>query len=170
MKRIMIALMMVAVVAGCSKPAEAPPAEAVESPRAFVDARPAGEPVPIPKARTLSGGSEVVLQGRVMGVPSPFVGGRAVFVLGDEATIKPCTDGCATPWDACCDPLKVRATGTAAIQVLDDAGKVLARGIKGVKGLKEMSRVTVSGVVAKHSSEAAFVVNAKAVYVEPDKQ
>lgn len=170
MKRTMIGLMMVAVVAGCSKPGEEAPAQPAAAPKAFVDARPAGEPTPIPEARALKSGSEVVLQGRVMGVKKPFVEGRAVFILGDESTIKPCTDHCSMPWDACCDPVDVRTVGIVTVQVLDDAGKVLATGLKGVKGLKELSRVTVAGAVAKRSSKDAFVVNAKAVYVEPDKK
>jgi len=170
MKSTMIGLMMViAIAVGCSRKAEQKPAKPIEVPKAFVGQKPSGEPVPIPRARALKVGSEVVLQGRVMGVKDPFVEGRSVFVLGDTGTIKPCPDRCAKPWDACCAPAEVRAKGTVTIQVLDAEGGVLARGIKGVNGLKELSVVTVAGTVAPNSSKEAFVVNAKSVYVEPEE-
>lgn len=170
MKTLMMITMATAIVlvAACGKKESAVP---VTTPAAFVNVEPEGIPIPIPEARkTLKPGDEVLLQGRVMGVRNPFVNGRAVFVLGDNETITPCTemgeeDHCRTPWDACCDLVEVRASGTASIQVLDEDGKVLTHGLKGVNGLRELSRVTVKGVVAPMASAEAFVVNAKALYV-----
>jgi hypothetical protein len=102
-------------------------------------------------------------------VKNPFVEGRAVFVLGDEKTIPRCgMDHCPTPWDACCTPVEIRAAGTVTVQVLDDAGNVVAQSAKGMNGLKELSKVTVAGTVAPNSSAEAFVVNAKSLYVEPE--
>jgi hypothetical protein len=170
---VMTVLGSVVLLAGCSeRPAKPISLTPVTVPPAFVDAKPEGTATPIPQARKmLNPGDEVLLEGLVMGVLNPFVDGRAVFVLGDEGTITPCDamaeDHCSTPWDACCDPKEVRAAGTATIQVLGDDGKVLGHGLKGVGGLKESSRVTVRGIVAPISSAAAFVVNAKAVYVAP---
>jgi len=104
-----------------------------------------------------------------MGTPSPFVEGRAVFVLGDEATITPCdamaADHCPKPWDACCDPADIRMKGTATIQVIDESGRPVKAGLKGVNGLSELSRVTVTGTVAPHSSQMAFIVNADAIHI-----
>jgi hypothetical protein len=104
-----------------------------------------------------------------MGVPVPFVESRAAFVLGDENTLTPCDlkamDKCKTPWDACCDPAPVRQAGTATIQILDANGKPVRSGLKGFNGLKELSRVTVSGVVADNSSPESFIVNATAVFI-----
>ena len=140
------------------------------APSVFVDAPPAGTPVPIPEARTrLKPGDAVVLSGLVMGVSMPFVPGRGVFVLGDEATIVPCDvkgdDHCSRPWDACCDPPEVRAAGTATIQVLDEDGRVIQRGLKGINGLTELSRVTVAGKVADIATPEAFIVTATAIHV-----
>ena len=90
-------------------------------------------------------------------------------MLGDEATLVPCDlkgdDHCPMPWDNCCDPSELKSAGTATIQVLDDNGKPARTGIKGVQGLKELSRVTVSGKVAKNSTPEAFIVNADAIHV-----
>jgi hypothetical protein len=44
-------------------------------------------------------------------------------------------------------------------------GKVLPIGLKGVSGLKELSKVTVKGTVAPGSTAEAFVVIASAVFV-----
>jgi len=174
MKKLMTLMMVagVGLLAGCGQNAEEPKAApAVPPPAAFVAAEPTGTPTPIPEARkTFSPGDEVLLKGRVMGVSDPFVKGRAVFVLGDTGTLTPCNenedDHCSKPWDTCCDPAEVRAAGTATIQVLGDSGKVLAHGLKGVGGLKELSTVTVSGVVAPMATAEAFVINATAVYVK----
>ena len=167
------ALAGISLLVGCGKQTEqqkaAPPAA---PPAAFVTAEPAGTPTPIPEARTtVKPGDTVLLKGRVMGVHHPFVEGRAVFVLGDNDTITPCNERgdsqCSAPWDACCDPIAVRAAATATIQLLGDGGNVLPHGLKGVGGLKELSSVTVSGVVAPMSTPEALVINATAVYVAP---
>jgi len=169
---IIIALAAVGLLTSCGKPppgVETPPA-AAQTPDVFVATPPEGEPVPVPEARKrLSPGDELLLQGRVMGVKSPFVDDRAVFVLGDEGTLTPCNampgHGCPMPWDTCCDPLALRRSGTATIQVLGADGRVLARGLKGVEGLAELSRVVVAGKVAPTSTEEAFVVSATAIHV-----
>ena len=171
MKKMLVACVLMAVAVGCSKQEANRKAAPVKVPAQFVNAAPAGKATPIPEARNLEPGTDVVLAGRVMGVREPFVNGRALFILGDEATITPCNalddDHCSMPWDACCDPMEVRAAGTASVQLLDDGGNVLALGLKGVGGLKELSKVTVAGTVAAASTPEAFVVNASALFVEP---
>jgi hypothetical protein len=157
------------LLASCGKQAEEPQLSTIELPPIFVSQPIESRPVPIPEARTLKPGEKVTLTGLVMGVARPFVDGRAVFVLGDEGTITPCDlkgdDHCSEPWDACCDPAQVRMAGTAAIQIVDELGKPLKTGLKGVNGLRELSRVTVTGSVAPYSSEAAFIVNADAIHI-----
>ena len=157
------------VLVGCGGPEEQ--GAAVEVPQVFVE-QAIGEPsTPIPVARKqFQPGDKVTLTGLVMGVPSPFVEGRAVFVLGDDATLTPCDrmgedDHCATPWDVCCDASELKANGIATIQLLDDNGKPAKVGLKGVRGLSELSRVTVSGTVAKNSTPEAFVVDATAIHI-----
>jgi len=171
-KEIIAAVVLGGLVVGCSDKTEKPATAVAPTPEVFVTVPLTGTPAPIPQARKeFKPGDEVLLKGLVMGVLKPFVDGRAVFVLGDEVSITPCNamdeDHCRTPWDACCDPQEVRAAGTATIQVLGDDGKVLAHGLKGVGGLRELSRVTVRGIVAPMSSAQAFVVNATAIHVAP---
>ena len=158
------------LLAGCSKQEDKPQPPSVEIPPVFVITEIQGAPTAIPEARTsFAAGDEVILTGLIMGVNHPFVEGRAAFVLGDEATLTPCdlktSDKCKMPWDACCDPAAVRMAGTATIQVLDENGKLIRTGLKGINGLTELSRVTVAGTVAPNSTTEAFIVNARAIHI-----
>jgi hypothetical protein len=128
--------------------------------------------IPIPEARsTAAPGDEVILAGRIMGVMNPFIEGRAVFILGENGIITPCsdmaTDHCDTPWDACCDPSEVRVNGTASIQILDESGSVVKQGLEGVSGLEKLSTVKVVGTVDPASSPESLIVNATAIEVGP---
>jgi hypothetical protein len=169
MKNRLTVLVLALLVVGCGQKTPEQ-AATVPPPPQFVNVAPEGAATPIPEARKLEPGTDVVLTGRVMGIREPFVADRALFVLGDNDTITPCSemgddDHCAIPWDACCDPVAVRAAGTASIQLMGDNGKVLPIGLKGVNGLKELSKVTVAGTVAPGSTADAFVVIASAVFV-----
>lgn len=171
MKKRMIIGMMAGVVlmAGCGEKETNAQTSEVDVPAVFVTDSIDGKPVAIPEARNAKPGDEVVLTGLIMGVHHPFVEGRGVFVLGDEGTLVPCDakgdDHCATPWDNCCDPSSVKQAGTATIQVLGEDGKPIRTGLKGKGGLTELSRVTVSGVVAANSTPESFIVNASAIHV-----
>ena len=114
-------------------------------------------------------GASITIEGKIMGSDQPFVEGRAVMLVGDEATIESCDvlpdDPCKTPWDVCCVDPKTVLAGTATVQVVDDAGKPLAEGLKGVGGLTELSKVRVTGTVAPGSNKDVLVVNASAIQV-----
>ena len=126
---------------------------------------------PIPEARKAAKpGETVLLEGRIMGVLKPFVAGRAVFILGDNDTITPCSgmpdpDHYPTPWDACCDPSENRVNGTASIQIVDENGDILKQGLEGVKGLENLATVMVFGTVAPESSPESLLVNASTISV-----
>ena len=131
----------------------------------------ASEPVlPIPGLRTrVSPGDKVILEAKVMGTETPFVDNRALFVVGDEGTLTSCDlrtgDQCRTPWDVCCEPADAIRAGTATIQIVDADGNVLKQSIRGVGGLKELSRVRVEGVVAPQSTEDALIINATGIQI-----
>lgn len=114
-------------------------------------------------------GDEVVLSGQVMGREKVFVEGRASFILGDPEKLTTCDkipgDKCPTPWDACCDAKELKLGGTASIQIVGEDGRVLEGGLRGTNGLKELSYVTLKGVVAEQSSGDSLIVNATQIHV-----
>ena len=170
-KAILSSLTLATLLVGCSPQEESTVDHAAPTvPAVFITQAITATPTAIPAARTqFSAGEEVTVTGLVMGVPHPFVAERGAFVLGDEATLVPCDakgdDHCSMPWDACCDPTAVRQAGTVTIQVLGNDGKLLRQGVKGIQGLKELSRVTVTGIVAPNSSAASFILNATAIHI-----
>lgn len=126
--------------------------------------------LPIPALRTqVSPGDKVILEAKVMGTATPFVDHRALFVVGDEGTLTSCDlnkgDQCKTPWDVCCESADAIRAGTATIQIVDADGNVLKQSIRGVNGLKELSRVRVEGVVAPQSTVEALIINASAIQI-----
>lgn len=132
---------------------------------------PAGEAKAIHVVRTtVKPGDEITLTGRIMGSKKPFVEGRAAFIVGDPEVITPCNempgDECKTPWDACCDSAEEKKTGIATIQIVGTDGKVLAEGVEGVGGLKNLATVVVTGKVAPGSSADALILNATALQVK----
>lgn len=179
MKPIMTCMMtaaVVAVVAGCGKSGT----ETMTENSGAADAVPAriqavlGTPVSgvenmsiAQRKPELKAGDTVTLEGKVMGSKHPFVDGRAVVVIGDETTLESCdlmeSDACKTPWDVCCDSSEDILAGTVLIQVLDAEGQLLKHGLKGVKGLTELSRVRVKGTVAPFESGETVSINAEAI-------
>ncbi len=109
-------------------------------------------------------GTEVTVSGEIMGRKEPFVEGRAMFVLGDPTKMTPCNrihgDACKTPWDACCDSSGTKKGSIATIQFVDENGQVIESGIKGYRGIKEQTFVTVTGTIAEGSSEENLLINA----------
>ncbi len=123
---------------------------------------------PIPELRAyVAPGDTVILEAKVMGTETPFVDHRALFVVGDEATLTSCDlredDHCSTPWDNCCDDPHALRIGTATIQIVDAEGNVVKHGIRGVNGLRELSRVRIRGVVAPQSTGDALIINATGI-------
>lgn len=137
---------------------------------AVLASAPIGEPKSILLIRSSAkAGDEITVRGRIMGNDKPFVEGRAVFILGDPEVLTACNDvpgdKCETPWDACCDSPEDKKRATATIQILGADGRVLKEAIEGVKGLKKLATVTVTGKVADGSSADLMLVNAMAIRV-----
>lgn len=145
----------------------APPSAAFDS---YFSDQPIAEPQAIHVARNgAKPGDEIIIKGLIMGREKVFVDGRASFLLGDREKLTPCNekggDDCQTPWDACCDSKEAKREGIASIQITDADGRVLSGGLKGVKGLKELSAVTISGTVDQSTTLENLVVNAKIIHV-----
>ncbi len=119
---------------------------------------------------TAKPGDTITLKGEVMGRDKVFVDGRAAFTLGDPEKLTTCNkmpgDNCETPWDACCDSKELKRMGVASIQILGEDGRVMARELKGVNDLKELSSVTLTGIVDQSSTEENFVINATKIHLE----
>lgn len=139
---------------------------------AVIDASVTGEAQAIHVLReSAKPGDEVTVKGWVMGHVSPFVDGRAAFMLGDPEVITACSempdDHCETPWDACCDSKEDKLRGTATIQVVNDKGRVLKESIEGVGGVENLAKLLITGIVAEGSSVDNLVINATAIDIQP---
>ncbi len=117
--------------------------------------------------KTAKPGDTITVTGWIMGNMSPFVEGRAAFMLGDPKVVTACNvrpdDHCSTPWDVCCDDPADIKRATATIQIVDADGRVLKEGIEGVEGIEKLSKLLVTGIVAEGSSEDSLVINASAI-------
>jgi len=137
----------------------------------IVKAEPAGAKSITEVRKSVEVGKEVTLSGKIMGRSDPFVEGRALFMLGDPAVITSCDlrpgDSCVTPWDVCCDDNEDITAATATIQVVDANGKPLKQGLKGVNGIKELSKLVITGTIAEGSNANNLLINATAIYVKP---
>ena len=136
--------------------------------KAVIDAKVEAEAADIHIIRkTAKPGDTITVTGWIMGNESPFVEGRAAFILGDPKVITACSekpdDHCSTPWDVCCDDPADIKRATATIQIVDADGRVLKEGIEGVEGIEKLSKLLVTGTVAEGSSEASLVINASAI-------
>jgi hypothetical protein len=165
----------VALLASCKeKPASnattstKPAAEASAALQAVLAAAPKGEPQSIVNAKTTAKpGEEITITGRIMGSSSPFVDGRAAFILGDPAVLTACSDTpgdeCETPWDNCCDSKEDKKRGTVTVQIIDADGRVLKEPVEDVGGIKKLATLTVTGKVAEGSTADLLILNATAI-------
>lgn len=165
-----------ALLASCKEKeaakAESAPAAGATAPSAELSkvlaAAPSGEAKAIHTIRTsVKPGDEITISGKIMGTESPFVSGRAAFILGDTELLTPCNempgDNCTTPWDVCCEPSDEKKAGTATVQIVGADGRVLKEELEGTGGLAKLAKVTVTGKVAEGSTADALVVNASAI-------
>ncbi len=122
--------------------------------------------ITVTEARKLEAGTEVTVTGQIIGSKTPFVSGRASFIVGDNNKIAACTDDCAVPWDACCDDKNLIAAATLSIQVLNENGQIVKADLKGKNNLAELSSVTVKGKIDTRSTNDFMIINAEQIYVE----
>lgn len=137
----------------------------------LVLADPPSEAIAISTLRTTARpGDQVTFSGDVIGSTNVFMEGRAVVMLGDPEKITACNlrpdDPCETPWDVCCDDPEVIKASIVTVQALDEAGRPLKEGFKGLAGMKELSSVIVTGEVAESSNQDNLLVNATGIFVQ----
>jgi hypothetical protein len=78
-------------------------------------------------------------------------------------------DHCKTPWDYCCTPREELRAHSATIQLVDENGAPIRTDIKGRRGIRELSDLTITGTVvsADHNS---LIVKATGIFVNGPPQ
>lgn len=112
-------------------------------------------------------GDTVAFTGYIGGRPEPFTEGRAIFLVADPVAAPPCSDGCKTPWDACCTPSEDIIANSATVQVVDVQGVALKIGLDGQGGLKSGARVAIAGKVRESAAGGVFIVDANTITALP---
>lgn len=117
---------------------------------------------------TLDVGDTVRFEAKPMGSMTPFSATEASFIVGDELTVASCDllsgdPRCATPWDTHQEEPDAIAAGTVVIRIVDSEGNVIPASVKGVKGLKELQRLRISGKIVAMEPGELTVVDADAI-------
>jgi hypothetical protein len=116
-------------------------------------------------------GKEITVTGRIMGAMEVLADNRAILTLADPSKLTACSDipgdSCETPWDNCCDDKDLVKQSILSIQAVDESGKILTTGFRGLGGIKELSTITVKGTIAPGSNKDVLMVNASLIYVKP---
>ncbi|OHB79972.1 MAG: hypothetical protein A2V98_21100 [Planctomycetes bacterium RBG_16_64_12] len=107
---------------------------------------------------------EVVIVGRVGGDQNPWVEGLAAFTIVD-LSLKPCEEGCQTPWDYCCDT-DLLPSSKAMVKIVDAQGRTIANDSRSLLGIKESQTVVVRGK-AKRDEAGNLTVLGDGVFVRP---
>ncbi|MDP4585105.1 MAG: hypothetical protein NWR21_10325 [Verrucomicrobiales bacterium] len=112
-------------------------------------------------------GETMTVTGKVAGVMNPFTEGFASVVLADEK-METCDlipgDQCVTPWDACCAAPEDVKSQRMTIQILGDDGMPVAESLKGVRGLKEMDSLVVTGTVNENSNAGNLILDVTGLF------
>lgn len=114
--------------------------------------------VSIEEARKVPAKQKVAVKGTLLGRENIFLDNAAMFLIGDPSKIEIET-GEEKPWIACCTPPEVIKTSTLTVQFVDDQGNVIRQSAKGVKGLKELDEVIISGEMDEASTPEAPILN-----------
>jgi hypothetical protein len=109
-------------------------------------------------------GENVVVVGRIGGDRNPWIEGMAAFTIVDLA-LKPCEDGCAAPWDYCCDLADLPAS-KVVVKIVDNQGRAVLIDSRKLLGVKELQTVVTQGK-AKRDEAGNLTVLASGVFVRP---
>lgn len=167
-----LALLAVLAASGCSDPKNTTetPSKAPNSPLAerIVEGTPPAPALSVLEVRkTSQPGDKVTVTGRIAGSQHPFSESFAILTLVDDS-LHTCDltpgDTCPTPWDACCETAETIAAARITVQVVDENGSPLEGTLKGVKGLAELDRITVTGSISPLSTKENFLIDASTLH------
>jgi hypothetical protein len=152
-----------------SAPAPVPASAASAFPASlFLTAAPA-DPKPVKDAKAAAKqGDKITITGRIGGSEEPFIEGRALFTIVDTR-VPYCgqnnpDDKCKTPWDYCCEPADELAARSATIEVTTPDGRPIKSGLNGVRGLKPLAIVTITGTIAD-TKDGNLIINAEGIHL-----
>ncbi len=159
------AFLFTIVLAGCGQgtPADGSAKTAPSGDAAWLLATAPANAVPVQSARkTAREGEEVVVRGRIGGRADPMSTEAAVFVLMDTK-LPHCTDGCAKPWDYCCETPETITAHSATVQLVGAAGGPMALDLASY-GFRPLDEVVVVGKVAPRPSDAVLIIRAEKIH------
>jgi len=120
------------------------------------------------KAEKNVSGNDVVVTGRIGGRVAPFVEGRAMFTMIDlELPVCGLADPCKTPWDSCCETPETIKSNMITVQVVDEDGAIVKRGLDADDGLSPLDRITIQGTVSEQDGDLVLL-DAIGIYVHAD--
>lgn len=167
---IMLALSVSMAVVSCGEKkvetAAVPPASS-EMEACFVAESPSGA-VTIEEARKVEPKGKVTVKGTLLGREKIFADKAAIFIIGDPAKIE-IEEHEGKPWSACCTPPEIIKANTLTVQFVDKNGKLVMLPAKGVKGLKELDEVIISGEMDASSTSEAPILNIEKIAIIPAK-
>ena len=136
----------------------------------FVNTKPEDAVSVVEARKSASPGDLITVTGKIAGAMHPFTEGFATAILADQA-LATCDltmdDECPNPWNACCEEKPVIMSMRMLVQVLGDDGRPVREGLAGVRGMKELDVLVVTGTVAEGSTAENLIVNATEIYQMP---
>lgn len=113
---------------------------------------------------TVAEGDTIALRGRIGGTRAPMTGESGIFLIMDPSLL-PCAEdeGCATPWDYCCETPDSKLANNATIQLVGADGVSLTADFAAL-GLEPMDEVVVVGTVGPRPNAEVLVVKATGVH------
>lgn len=156
-------------LAGCDNGAPAPEASSTPDAPAW---RLASEPegwlsVTDAKARATEG-ETIAVKGRIGGRKAPLSPDSAAFTIVDLGVLycgqtNPGEDGCATPWDYCCETPEDLRVNSATVQIVGAGGA--ATGVNPIAGgLEPLDEIIVVGTVGPRPDDQVLTIKATGVY------
>lgn len=164
MSRVVISVFVIAGLSwaiGCSQNASTTSTSGEDS-KYLLSSEPHGAEGVLAVREQVKDGDSVAIVGRVGGEEKPWVDGLAAFTIVDPS-LQPCTEGCETPWDYCCDT-DVLPKASATVKFVDSRGQVVAKDARQLFGIKELATVVVKGR-AKRDDVGNLTVLADGIYV-----